>query len=275
MATNATDVIGARPATATFGSLTARWIYVFTAGLFVATALVGFVPESFGIVAAVKAGQRPPLPTILHVHAVLMGSWLLLLLVQSILMATGRRALHMRLGLLSLVLLPAVLVAGILLVRWSWIAVAGLAASPPPGMSLAAISDLKNTVTVVLAGQIRTLISFPILAGWAILVRRSDPETHKRLMFLATVIPLGAGTDRAVRFLALPSSADLFTTVDLYSLLLLLPLFVNDLIRHRRVPRAYVIWLVLLVPLTIGVHVLVASPWWGNAAPRLMAIQGW
>jgi hypothetical protein len=275
MATNAADVVGARTMAAAFGSLADRWIYVFTAALFVTTALVGFVPESFGIVAAVRAGARPPLPTILHVHAVLMGSWLLLLLVQSILMATGRRALHMSLGLLSLVLLPAVLIAGVLLVKWSWAAVAGLAASPPPGMNPAAVSGLKTTVTVVLAGQIRTVISFPILTGWAILVRRSDPETHKRLMFLATVIPLGAGTDRAVRFLALPAAADLYTTVDLYSLLLLLPLFAHDLLRHRLRQRAYLIWIVLTVPLTIATHVVVASPWWITAAPRLMGVHGW
>ena len=57
-----------------------RWIYVFTAASFIGIVLAGFVPDSLGKVAAIQAGQRPPFPLILHVHAVLMGSFLLLLL---------------------------------------------------------------------------------------------------------------------------------------------------------------------------------------------------
>ena len=50
-----------------------RWIYVFMAGLFVATALTGFIPASIRHFAAVEAGQRPAPSPVLHVHAVLMG----------------------------------------------------------------------------------------------------------------------------------------------------------------------------------------------------------
>lgn len=57
-----------------------RWIFVFTAVWFIAIVLVGFIPDSLMKVAAVQAAQRPPFPTVLHVHAVLMGSFLLLLL---------------------------------------------------------------------------------------------------------------------------------------------------------------------------------------------------
>jgi hypothetical protein len=57
-----------------------RWIYVIMAALFIAIVLVGFIPDSLGKIAAVGAGQRPPFPLIMHVHAVLMGSFLLLVL---------------------------------------------------------------------------------------------------------------------------------------------------------------------------------------------------
>src|SRR5438094_5053250 len=67
-----------------------RWIYVFTAASFIAIVLAGFIPDSIGKVAAVQAGERPPFPLVLHFHAVLMGSFLLLLLAQTTLAATGR-----------------------------------------------------------------------------------------------------------------------------------------------------------------------------------------
>ena len=57
-----------------------RWIYVFMAAWFIVIVLVGFIPDAMMKVAMVKAGARPPFPPILHVHAVLMGSFLLLLL---------------------------------------------------------------------------------------------------------------------------------------------------------------------------------------------------
>src|SRR5215207_1373256 len=84
-----------------------RWIFVFMAAWFIAIVLAGFIPDSLDKVAAVQAGERPPFPLVLHMHAVLMGSFLLLLLAQSWLMATGRTAQHMRLGVLAMVLAPA------------------------------------------------------------------------------------------------------------------------------------------------------------------------
>ena len=62
------------------------------AGLFILTALAGFIPDSIDVLRAVKAGERPALPPILHVHAILMASWLLLLLAQTSLVALGRGA---------------------------------------------------------------------------------------------------------------------------------------------------------------------------------------
>ena len=84
-----------------------RWIFVFMAGWFIAIVLTGFIPDSLMKVEMVRAGARPPFPIVMHMHAVLMGSFLLLLLTQAWLMATGRSANHMRLGMLAMVLAPA------------------------------------------------------------------------------------------------------------------------------------------------------------------------
>jgi hypothetical protein len=43
-----------------------RWIFVFMAAWFIAIVLTGFIPDSLEKIAAVKAGERPPFPLVLH-----------------------------------------------------------------------------------------------------------------------------------------------------------------------------------------------------------------
>src|SRR3954451_13794559 len=92
-----------------------RWIFVFMAAWFIAITLAGFVPDSIMKVGMVRAGARPPFPAVLHMHAVLMGSFLLMLLTQTWLMATGRRSLHMQLGVFGMMLAAALVAVGFVL----------------------------------------------------------------------------------------------------------------------------------------------------------------
>ena len=86
-----------------------RYIYMFMAVLFIVTAIVGFAPTSLALVSAVAVGERPFPPIHIHVHAVAMTAWLALLLVQTSLMATGRSALHRKLGMAWLVVAPTMI----------------------------------------------------------------------------------------------------------------------------------------------------------------------
>ena len=61
-----------------------RWIFVAMAAWFIAIVLAGFIPDSLMKIEMVRTGQRPPFPLVLHMHAVLMGSFLLLLLAPSV-----------------------------------------------------------------------------------------------------------------------------------------------------------------------------------------------
>src|SRR5687768_7900174 len=139
------------------------------AGWFVTTALTGFVPDSFLRLAAIEAGQRPPFATIVHVHAVVMGSWLLLLLAQSYLAATGQRALHRQLGIASLVLVIAVPVTMIAIVINAWDALLSLTQVP---------ADRVHALSNILLMQIRGIVLFSVFATWALLVRQSDSDSH-------------------------------------------------------------------------------------------------
>src|SRR3954452_15207137 len=92
-----------------------RWIFVGMAAWFIAITLAGFIPDSVMKVGMVQAGARPPFPIVLHMHAVLMGSFLLMLLTQTSLMATGRRELHMRVGIFGMALAVALVAVGLVL----------------------------------------------------------------------------------------------------------------------------------------------------------------
>lgn len=245
-----------------------RWIFVLVAAIFVLVALGGFVPSSVAKIGAVQAGQRPPFEPIMHVHAAMMGGWLLLLLVQASLMSTGRRVLHRWLGMAGAVLAAAMLISGVLLVRAVWQRVAGMAGAP--GVDPAAVAGVQSIIANVLLGQLRTAVEFPLFIGWALWVRRSDPGSHMRFMVLGTAVPMGAAFDRfgeAIGLTTLPGNA---LSLDLYMLACVLPLFIWDYMRLGRLHPASRTWLIINVPLALAMILLWGSPWWQATAPRLM-----
>jgi hypothetical protein len=268
MIANTADVVGVKPEAGAFACFADRWIYVFMAALFIVTVLTGFIPDSMNLLAAVEAGERAPLPPILHVHAVLMAFWLLLLLTQTTLMATGHRAQHKKLGLIAVVLAPAVVVVMFGVAKSSWSQVAAI---PPGIMPPEALSGIKVFVSNILLEQVSAAILFAIFIAWALLVRRKDSEMHERLVILATLMPLPAAIDRITWLpTTLPESP---ASIHLYMLLWLLPVLIYDIVRRGHVRRAYVIAIVLNLPFMITSHLLWGSPWWLATAPRVMGVQ--
>ena len=275
MATNAAEILEASSATGAIGRFIDRWIFVFMAALFIAVTLLGFVPASIDYIGLVKAHVRPPIPVVFHFHAVLMGSWLLLLLTQGTLVAVGRTALHRQLGVVSVLLLPAIVVAGVLIVQAQWRELQGNILAPH-GFAPAQIAVFKGTIVKLLVLQTRMLIVFPALVVWALLLRAKDSQAHKRLMILATVIPLGAGLGRALDFLGAPENfGPPFFYLDLYSVVILLPLLIYDVVRQRPVQRAYIIWGACFVSSAVAMYLVAGSSWWALVAPRLMGMRGW
>ncbi len=246
-----------------------RWIFVFMAAWFIAIVLAGFVPSSLTKIAAVQAGERPPFPLVMHMHAVLMGSFLLLLLAQTWLMATGRNAYHMRLGILSMVLAPAIVIVGFILAPTMYLQMLDALQTAPPEMRERIQTRLLFSENIKLI-QIRVGILFPLFLVIALRARGRNAGLHKRMMILATAMPLPAGIDR-IPWLpgTLPDSP---ISPDLYTLLAVSPMFVWDLIRNRRVHPAYVIWLAINVPFAIAVHGLWDTPWWHATARTMMGI---
>ncbi|HXG81458.1 MAG TPA: hypothetical protein VNJ05_06630 [Sphingomicrobium sp.] len=246
-----------------------RWIFVFMAGWFIAITLAGFIPSSLAKIELVRSGVRPPFPPIMHMHAVAMGSFLLLLLAQTWLMATGRNAQHMRIGMLSLLLVPAIVIIGLVLAPTMYHEVLARLQSAPPDMR----DDLQKALSFsenIKLIQIRIGILFPLFIAIALRARGRDAGLHKRMMILATAIPLPAGIDR-IPWLpkTLPDSP---LSPDLYTLLAISPMLVWDIVRNGYVHRAYWIWLGICLPFAVAVHLLWDTPWWHATARSLMGV---
>lgn len=269
VATPSANRAGYSHSDSTFTKAIDRWIYVFMAAFFIAIALTGFIPDSLGKIAAIDAGDRPPFPLVLHVHSVLMGSFLLLLFAQTTLAATGRIEYHQRLGVAAVLLAPAIVVAGFILVPtmyhqiWDGMQTAPAEAQP----SIQAFLHFFDNIMLI---QIRVGIVFSLLILIALMVRKSDSGLHKRMMFLAIAPALPAAFDRMTWLpKTLPESP---LSPDLYILLAVAPMFIWDLVRTRSVHKAYWIWLALMVPSSVVIHSLWDTDWWHATAPRLVGL---
>ena len=246
-----------------------RWIFVFMAAWFIAIVLAGFIPSSLAKIEMVRSGLRPPFPLIMHMHAVLMGSFLLLLFAQTWLMATGRNSYHMRLGLASMLLAPAIVIVGLILAPTMYHQLLDALQTAPPEARARIQKGLLFSENIKLI-QLRIGILFPLFLAIALRARGKDAGLHKRMMILATVVPLPAGIDRIPwRPTTLPDSP---LSPDLYVLAAIAPMFIWDVVRNHSVHRAYWIWLAICLPFTIAVHALWDTPWWHGAARQLMGV---
>lgn len=120
-----------------------------------------------------------------HAHGIALTLWCVMLVVQSQLIRTGRRRLHRRIGKLSYVLAPAVVVITTSFVHYR---VAG---------ALAGVPVLPSSALYFLALTLNSLVAFALLYGLAIFYRR-DAQTHARYM-VCTLFPLFTPvTDRLI-----------------------------------------------------------------------------
>jgi hypothetical protein len=250
-------------------------IYVFMAMLFVLTAIASFAPTSLGLIFRVSSGQQSVPPPVVHFHAVSMSLWLLLLLAQSILASRQRLDIHRKLGLISLVLAPCILVSmyGMDMYGVETFAVESnvLASSDaPPDRSV----QLKQYVSSILIIHGASYLFFPAFYLWALFVRRKDNETHKRLIILATLVLMIPGIGRLLSVTrVLPDfGLNIIDARHFYLLLLIAPALVYEVVKHRVPHRSYLIGVVLLGSWMIAAHFLWTSPWWVANAPKLLGV---
>ena len=190
--------------------------------------LIGFAPSLylrpfFEIPERLRSAGQPTYPAYLLVHGVVLTAWYVGFFAQTSLVAVRRTDLHRRLGWAIAGLAVAVLVLNLM------VTLAFVPRLRALGMNVeAGMAGLSGIVWQNLAA----LLSFSIFLPAAIVLRRR-PETHKRLMLLASISIVQPAMARISRW-------SVFDGLDpvLFSLggllLLLLALALYDLISTKR-----------------------------------------
>ena len=188
----------------------------------IALVLAGFA-RSFYLSAYFHGPSLTPLRI---VHGIAFSAWVLLFALQTSLVAAGRTDLHRRIGIGGAVL------AGVMVILGTTLAIASAREGRAPD---------HVDPRAFLAVPLFDMLVFPALVGAALHFRRR-PDTHKRLMFLATASLTAAAVARLRIPLAAAGPLFYFGVVDL----LVIAGIVYDAARRRAVHPAFV-WGGLLV----------------------------
>jgi hypothetical protein len=177
---------------------------LFFTGMALASALtmfLGFLPSYFH-----RSAELPPLTPLYQLHGAVFTAWVALLVVQTALVAGRRTDIHRTVGVAGAVLAAVVFVVGVA-VSFETLRRNG---GPPGG-------DPRKFFAIPMGD----IIVFGALVGAAILLR-ARPETHKRLMLLATISLLTAAVGRGLRQVGVGGAPNLFYGTDVFVLALVL-----------------------------------------------------
>lgn len=228
-----------------------RRLYIWAAILFPLIVLAGFARTYY-----LKGFfNTPTIPSrLVHLHGLVMTSWVVLFVTQVTLVATKRTRTHQRLGILGAVLAALVFVVGILTGLYA----AARGSSPgPPALQFLII-------------PIGDMLVFGVLITLALYFRR-QLQTHKRLMLLAAVNLLTPAIARIpLAFIVNGGPLAFFGLTDLC----LLACVAFDTIKHRRLHPVF-LWGTLFVILSQPLRLLFAGTdlWLGIASALVKLVS--
>jgi hypothetical protein len=214
----------------------------FFAGMALAAALVVFIGFAPTYYLRSTFGGSPVPTALVHLHGALSTTWMLLFIVQTSLIAARRADIHRRVGVGG-----AVLAAALLVVGWFTAIEAARRGVTRPG---------GPPPLAFLSVPLGTLTAFGILATTGLLNRRR-PETHRRLMLLATIALL---TPALARFRFLNGGGPLVAILGTAAFVMVCLAY--DRFYHRRIHPAF-LWggLFLLVSLPVRFAIGMTGGW--------------
>jgi hypothetical protein len=191
----------------------------------------------------------PELSLLLHIHGFVFTSWVLLFLAQTTLVAADRTDLHRMLGVGGAVLAAVVLIVG---TTTAILRVKG-GSAPIPGVPPLAF----------LAVPLFDMVVFAILIGTGLSLR-NRPDTHKRLMMLATISLMSAPIARLPLGVLQAGPPAFFGLTDLF----IVAMLIYDLVTRRRIHPA-TIWGGLVIVASQPLRLMISG------TPAWMAFAGW
>jgi hypothetical protein len=175
---------------------------------FYALALFAIVVIGFPVHALLDPEDLPPIRPLLHVHAVALGLWYALLVLQTFLIGARRVAIHKALGAASLLLVPVMIATG---------------------LTVSYQNMVRTEDATILIANTGNCTMFLLFYGSA-LALRGRAKAHKRFMLFAAVALMLPAFARIGYVLDLPELAVLPMWL---AFLIAIPVY--DLVRWRKV----------------------------------------
>lgn len=167
----------------------------------------------------------------IHVHGALLMTWLILLIIQPLLISTGRAKLHRTIGKSSYLLGPLIIISMFLVGRSSYIRHSPF------------VPEQEMLGIVVL--DMRGWISFAIF--WALaMIYRKDSGAHMRYMIATGIIGIGPGIGRGLQTLGVDPGPAL-TITDVIDIVIVGFLLGYDIYRKKNYKPFLVIFIVFLI----------------------------
>ena len=198
------------------GGLYDRQFYTGMALAAAVVVFVGFSPTFY----LRGSSQSTSLPPFLLIHGTLFTTWIALFIAQTSLVAVRRTNVHRKLGWATAALAAVMVVVG---------TTTGIVAMQGH------FPDQGDVALSFLTTPLFSMVAFATLVGAAIRFRR-DPQTHKRLMILATISILDAAVARLPFAFLRSSDWNYIPTTDLF----LAAAILYDFVSRRSVHRAYI-----------------------------------
>jgi hypothetical protein len=167
----------------------------------------------------------------IHIHGIVLMMWMVLLIVQPLLISTGRAKLHRTIGKVSWVLGPLVILMLFLVGRNSFIRHSPF------------VPEKEMLRDIVL--DMRGFISFTIF--WALaMIYRKDSSTHMRYMIATGIIAIGPGVGRGLIALGV-GFGNALTITDALALAIVGFLLVYDIYKKKNYKPFLGVFIVYLI----------------------------
>lgn len=219
--------------------------------------LIGFGPSFYlRNVVPSYARPNPTLPPAVMLHGLIFTLWMLLVVAQTQLVRAGRRDIHMKLGVATMLLAIALIPVMYLTATW-----AVVRATQPP------FTD-PLTWTIV---PVAVIVPFAVMiwTGWK---HRLNAQWHKRAMLSAAILAVAGPA--IGRLPIAPPTLGGFTFIFLLGLMLFVPLFIWDRRTRGEIhPATWLGFSMLAVSIVIPLAVFWTGADWASVAVNLPGVR--
>lgn len=215
-----------------------------------------FIGFGFGFDLKHYAHESPPVPTIVHIHAVMMTLWVLLITALVALVETNNVRLHRRLGWFAAYFAPLLFIVALWAqVAWQVTNLHTADAFPPSFLAIAFSGPL----------------CFAILLPWGVLLR-NNLAAHRRVLILSTIALTDPGFSRLLGLFVSPAPTWLSQYLFFFggTLFITLLMFAWDVYKGR-VMQQFLVGATLIIAVDMAAVAISMNAGWQSIAHAWVA----